>query len=92
MHRNVLIVTDMPFAFCTREKYPWCEYAEDAETGPTTRFLEVVSFRVYHHHQSAWVVEEFFPSPAVVPRCVCRFPPYFPFIPIPLALAPLSAQ
>ncbi|XP_012280064.1 beta-ureidopropionase-like [Orussus abietinus] len=26
----------MPFAFCTREKYPWCELAEDVETGPTT--------------------------------------------------------
>lgn len=33
----------MPFAFCTREKNPWCEYAEDAKTGPTTRFLEEVS-------------------------------------------------
>ncbi|KAI4454409.1 nitrilase [Holotrichia oblita] len=30
----------MPFAFCTREKVPWCEYAEDAEKGPTTRFLQ----------------------------------------------------
>ncbi|GFS56460.1 beta-ureidopropionase [Trichonephila clavipes] len=26
----------MPFAFCTREKHPWCEFAENAETGPTT--------------------------------------------------------
>ncbi|KAG8182531.1 hypothetical protein JTE90_002065 [Oedothorax gibbosus] len=26
----------MPFAFCTREKEPWCEFAESAETGPTT--------------------------------------------------------
>lgn len=26
----------MPFAFCTREKLPWTEFAEDAETGPTT--------------------------------------------------------
>lgn len=30
----------MPFAFCTREKHPWCEFAEDAETGPTTVFLQ----------------------------------------------------
>ncbi|GAB1866018.1 Beta-ureidopropionase [Camponotus japonicus] len=30
---------NMPFAFCTREKYPWCEFAEEAETGPTTIFL-----------------------------------------------------
>ncbi|CAG9854587.1 unnamed protein product [Phyllotreta striolata] len=31
---------NMPFAFCTREKFPWCEYAEEAETGPTTEFLK----------------------------------------------------
>ncbi|CAG9770768.1 unnamed protein product [Ceutorhynchus assimilis] len=30
----------MPFAFCTREKYPWCEYAESAQHGPTTKFLQ----------------------------------------------------
>jgi len=30
----------MPFAFCTREKIPWCEFAESAEDGPTTRFLK----------------------------------------------------
>ncbi|KRT85503.1 hypothetical protein AMK59_438 [Oryctes borbonicus] len=30
----------MPFAFCTREKIPWCEYAEDEEKGPTTKFLQ----------------------------------------------------
>lgn len=35
-------ISDMPFAFCTREKSPWCEYAEDAETGPTTEFLKIV--------------------------------------------------
>jgi len=29
----------MPFAFCTREKHPWCEFAESAETGPSTLFL-----------------------------------------------------
>lgn len=28
----------MPFAFCTREKYPWCEFAESAEHGPATKF------------------------------------------------------
>lgn len=39
---NILCLQEawtMPFAFCTREKYPWCEFAEDAETGPTTVFL-----------------------------------------------------
>ncbi|XP_025834151.1 beta-ureidopropionase [Agrilus planipennis] len=30
----------MPFAFCTREKQPWCEYAESAENGPTIKFLQ----------------------------------------------------
>ncbi|XP_033238522.1 beta-ureidopropionase isoform X2 [Drosophila pseudoobscura] len=29
----------MPFAFCTREKFPWCEFAEEAEHGPTTKML-----------------------------------------------------
>ncbi|XP_041980519.1 beta-ureidopropionase-like [Aricia agestis] len=30
----------MPFAFCTREKQPWCEFAECAQTGPSTVFLK----------------------------------------------------
>ncbi|KAI1900693.1 hypothetical protein AGOR_G00052530 [Albula goreensis] len=30
----------MPFAFCTREKVPWTEFAESAEEGPTTRFCQ----------------------------------------------------
>ncbi|XP_017481764.1 PREDICTED: beta-ureidopropionase [Rhagoletis zephyria] len=30
----------MPFAFCTREKFPWCEFAEEAEKGPTTQMLQ----------------------------------------------------
>lgn len=29
----------MPFAFCTREKQPWCEFAESVENGPSTQFL-----------------------------------------------------
>merc|ERR1711953_466244 len=29
----------MPFAFCTREKKKWCEFAESAEDGPTSKFL-----------------------------------------------------
>lgn len=33
----------MPFAFCTREKHPWCQFAESAEDGPTTVFLQEVS-------------------------------------------------
>lgn len=30
----------MPFAFCTRDKHPWCEFAEDARSGPTTLMLQ----------------------------------------------------
>jgi len=30
----------MPFAFCTREKHPWCEFAESAETGATTKLCK----------------------------------------------------
>ncbi|XP_023015203.2 beta-ureidopropionase [Leptinotarsa decemlineata] len=36
---------NMPFAFCTREKLHWCEYAEDAEEGPTTKFLQELAQR-----------------------------------------------
>lgn len=39
---NILCLQEawnMPFAFCTREKYPWCEFAEDVENGPTTTLL-----------------------------------------------------
>ncbi|XP_063368269.1 uncharacterized protein LOC134656643 [Cydia amplana] len=40
---NVLCLQEawsMPFAFCTREKQPWCEFAESAEDGPCTQFLK----------------------------------------------------
>ncbi|RUS83360.1 hypothetical protein EGW08_008863 [Elysia chlorotica] len=40
---NVLCLQEawtMPFAFCTREKQPWAEFAESAENGPTTKFLQ----------------------------------------------------
>ncbi|MGH0144204.1 UNVERIFIED_CONTAM: hypothetical protein FKN15_047064 [Acipenser sinensis] len=30
----------VPFAFCTREKVPWTEFAESAEEGQTTRFCQ----------------------------------------------------
>lgn len=33
---------NMPFAFCTREKQPWMEFAENPNTGPTTKFLQNV--------------------------------------------------
>lgn len=35
----------MPFAFCTREKHPWTQFAESAESGPTTQFLQELSVR-----------------------------------------------
>jgi beta-ureidopropionase len=44
---NVLCLQEawtMPFAFCTREKQPWCEFAEDAYEGPTTKFLSEVYY------------------------------------------------
>uniref|UniRef100_A0A0N5A2H5 Beta-ureidopropionase n=1 Tax=Parastrongyloides trichosuri TaxID=131310 RepID=A0A0N5A2H5_PARTI len=33
----------MPFAFCTRERLPWTEFAESAEHGPTTKFLSNIA-------------------------------------------------
>uniref|UniRef100_A0AC35FZM0 CN hydrolase domain-containing protein n=1 Tax=Panagrolaimus sp. PS1159 TaxID=55785 RepID=A0AC35FZM0_9BILA len=33
----------MPFAFCTRERLPWTEFAEDAEIGPATTFLKPIA-------------------------------------------------
>eukprot|EP01119_Soliformovum_irregulare_P025732 TRINITY_DN960_c0_g1_i4.p1 TRINITY_DN960_c0_g1~~TRINITY_DN960_c0_g1_i4.p1 ORF type:complete len:416 (+),score=107.15 TRINITY_DN960_c0_g1_i4:1176-2423(+) len=30
----------MPFAFCTREKYPWIEFAQSAEDGISTKFCQ----------------------------------------------------
>lgn len=35
----------MPFAFCTREKAPWTEFAESAENGPTTEFLKKLAIK-----------------------------------------------
>ncbi|KAG5893095.1 hypothetical protein JTB14_024296 [Gonioctena quinquepunctata] len=34
---------NMPFAFCNGEKMPWCNYAESAETGPTTKILQALA-------------------------------------------------
>ena len=36
---------DHAFAFCTREKLPWTNFAECAETGPTTKFLQQLTRR-----------------------------------------------
>lgn len=40
---NVLCLQEawtMPFAFCTREKTPWTEFAESAEDGPSTLLMK----------------------------------------------------
>eukprot|EP00761_Pharyngomonas_kirbyi_P012327 gb/GECH01012354.1/.p1 GENE.gb/GECH01012354.1/~~gb/GECH01012354.1/.p1 ORF type:complete len:391 (+),score=111.70 gb/GECH01012354.1/:1-1173(+) len=40
---NVLCLQEawtMPFAFCTREKKPWLEFAESAENGESTQFIQ----------------------------------------------------
>lgn len=47
MGTNVLCTQEawtMPFAFCTREKQPWVEFAEPVD-GPTTRFLAELARR-----------------------------------------------
>ena len=39
---NVLCLQEawpMPFAFCTREKRPWLEFAESATDGRTVKFI-----------------------------------------------------
>jgi beta-ureidopropionase len=33
----------MPFIFCTRERHPWCQFAESAENGPTTQLVQQVN-------------------------------------------------
>lgn len=35
----------MPFAFCTREKAPWCEFAESAEHGPSVQLCQQMAKR-----------------------------------------------
>ncbi|KAJ6640019.1 Beta-ureidopropionase [Pseudolycoriella hygida] len=45
---NILCLQEawtMPFAFCTREKLPWINFAEDPEHGPTTTFLRKLAHR-----------------------------------------------
>ena len=36
------LITAMPFAFCTREKHPWTEFAESAVDGPTIKLCQEV--------------------------------------------------
>lgn len=33
----------MPFAFCTREKHPWMQFAEDVKTGPSAVFIKALA-------------------------------------------------
>ena len=47
MGTNVLCLQEawtMPFAFCTREKHPWLEFAEDVN-GPSTEWLAALAKR-----------------------------------------------
>ncbi|EGC31542.1 hypothetical protein DICPUDRAFT_156598 [Dictyostelium purpureum] len=40
---NVLCLQEtwhMPFAFCTRERYPWVEFAESASNGQSVKFIQ----------------------------------------------------
>ncbi|EPY16710.1 beta-ureidopropionase [Strigomonas culicis] len=42
MQVNILCLQEAwtaPFFFCTREKHPWLQFAESAETGRTTQFI-----------------------------------------------------
>jgi beta-ureidopropionase len=48
MNVNIICLQEawtMPFAFCTREKQPWCEFAENAYEGPSTKFLQELAKR-----------------------------------------------
>lgn len=45
---NILCLQEawsMPFAFCTREKQPWCEFAESSENGQSTQFLRELAIK-----------------------------------------------
>lgn len=41
----------MPFAFCTREKHPWTEFAESAEDGATIKLCQEVSLIIITHRR-----------------------------------------
>ena len=41
----------MPFAFCTREKHPWTEFAESAEDGATIKLCQEVSLIIAHRRE-----------------------------------------
>lgn len=43
----------MPFAFCTREKSVWMEFAESAKDGPSVRFIQEVPLD-YHSAYSRY--------------------------------------
>ncbi|VDM81536.1 unnamed protein product [Strongylus vulgaris] len=46
---NILCLQEtfmMPFAFCTRERLPWTEFAESVENGPTIKFMSNVGVKL----------------------------------------------
>lgn len=56
----IFMLLAMPFAFCTREKQPWCEFAESAETGPTTQMLQEVQPFETRSGGSCFAIVKFF--------------------------------
>lgn len=49
-------VSAMPFAFCTREKLPWTEFAESATDGPTINFCQEVNTAFCEHMSSLYLL------------------------------------
>lgn len=49
----------MPFAFCTREKMPWCEFAEDPLLGPTTLLCQEVGGLICFYNLKLSISESF---------------------------------
>ncbi len=35
----------MPYVFCTQEKHPWVEFAENAENGPSVEMLRKLALK-----------------------------------------------
>ena len=46
LFKNISILA-MPFAFCTREKHPWTQFAESAIDGHSTLFLAKVTMNSF---------------------------------------------
>ena len=75
----------MPFAFCTREKATWCEFAESAKDGHSVKFVQEMA-RKYNmvivssilerdsaHGETIWNTAGTTPSRHRVCRVSCRW-------------------